>query len=192
MFWCPRRLFKHFYKLFFLKTGSCIFAKNKQTESSRGRRLLEKLQTHKVEWVRNLAPHLSSSFCFMWFLVSLLKINLWSQTRMQRKRANRKQKETTSGGEIEAMLYFPGISQKHQGLYALGNRGTRRQIALGVPAPIRDPSDDSIQASNQDNTLFAYCLQPSPSAVRPSAYRQDTQFMPSIQKMSLVAILDQL
>lgn len=65
-----------FYKLFFLKTGSCIFAKNKQTESSRGRRLLEKLQTHKVEWVRNLAPHLSSSFCFMWFLVSLLKINL--------------------------------------------------------------------------------------------------------------------
>ena len=55
---------------------------------------------------------------------------------MQRKRANRKQRETTNGGEIEAMLYFPGMSQRHQGLYALGNRGTGRQIALGIPVPI--------------------------------------------------------
>lgn len=62
---------------------------------------------------------------------------------MQRKRANRKQTETTSGGEIEATLYFPGISQKHQGLDALGNRGTERQIALGVPVPIRGPGANS-------------------------------------------------
>lgn len=95
---------------------------------------------------------------------------------MQRKRVNRKQKETTNGGEIEAMLYFPGISQRHKEFMHWETEAPEDKLLsgswcrFGVPVPVRS------KPNNQDNTLFACCLQPSPLAVRPSAYRQDTVY----------------
>lgn len=157
VFWCPRRLFKHFYKLFFLKTGSCILPRINKLKAQEAGGCLKNSKPTRLSGFENLAPHLSSSFfCFMWFLVSLLKINLWSQTRMQRKRANRKQKETASGGESEAMLYFPRHLRNTKD-FTHWNKGTRDKLLSGSRR--NSGSQCWFNPSKQPRQhSFAYCL----------------------------------
>lgn len=87
---------------------------------------------------------------------------------MQRKEQTGSKRKQQAEVKLKPCFISQASLRKHQGLYSLGNRGTRRQIALGSRRH-PDLSADSIQASNQDNTCLllpaltlrcqAFCLQ---------------------------------